>query len=107
MTRQGGWPASGFGERLKALREQAGVSQAQLAERADCHILTISKIERGLHEPAWPLVRALCKALGVACTAFEGTGEAGGSARKPRGPGGPKKAADATAPKKTARRKKT
>jgi hypothetical protein len=31
---------------------------------------TIAKLERGEHEPAWPLVLALADALGVDCTAF-------------------------------------
>jgi len=32
--------------------------------------MTISKLERGAQEPAWPLVLALTKALGVEVTAF-------------------------------------
>jgi transcriptional regulator with XRE-family HTH domain len=71
MTKQGGWPPSGFGARLREVRERAGLSQAQLAERAGCNLFTVSKIERGLHEPAWPLVRALARALGVGCGAFD------------------------------------
>jgi transcriptional regulator with XRE-family HTH domain len=71
MTKRGGWPDSGFGERLKSVRESSGLSQAQLAERAGCHTFTISKLERGEQEPAWPLVLALAKALGVDCLAFQ------------------------------------
>ena len=70
MTKQGGWPSTGFGARLRVLRKGAGLSQSELAERAGCNKFTIAKMERGLQEPAWPLVLALCKALGVACTAF-------------------------------------
>jgi transcriptional regulator with XRE-family HTH domain len=70
MTKRGGWPESGFGQRLKTVREEKGLSQAQLAERAGCHFFTISKLERGEQEPAWPLVIALAAALGVDCTAF-------------------------------------
>jgi transcriptional regulator with XRE-family HTH domain len=72
MTKRGGWPESGFGRRLKATREAKGLSQAQLAEAAGCHTFTISKLERGEQEPAWPLVLALAKALGVDCKAFQG-----------------------------------
>ena len=71
MTKQGGWPASGFAGRLKAERERAGLSQRELAERAGCNVFTLSKLERGTQEPAWPLVRALARALGVTCSAFE------------------------------------
>jgi transcriptional regulator with XRE-family HTH domain len=101
MTKQGGWPPSGFGQRLKQIREAAGVSQAQLAERVPCHILTISKIERGLHEPAWPLVQALARALGVPCTDFE-NGE-GQAAPAPRPRGRPRKAPERATPTKTRR----
>jgi len=73
MTRQGGWPASGFAGRLKEERERAGLSQRELAERAGCNVFTLSKLERGTQEPAWPLVRALARALGVTCAAFETT----------------------------------
>lgn len=70
MTKQGGWPKTGFGEILKQLRESEGWSQAELAERANCHKRTISQLERGLHEPAWPLVVALARALDVDITVF-------------------------------------
>jgi hypothetical protein len=30
----------------------------------------VAKLERGVQEPAWPLVLALAKALGVNCLAF-------------------------------------
>jgi len=44
MTKQGGWPATGFAARLRAVREQAGLSQRQLAERAGCNVFTLSKL---------------------------------------------------------------
>jgi transcriptional regulator with XRE-family HTH domain len=71
MPRHGGWPASGFGGRLKAERERADLSQRELAELAGCHYMTISELERGTVEPAWPLALALAKALGVSVAAFE------------------------------------
>lgn len=86
MTRRGGWPPSGFGERLLALREQAGLTQGELADKAGCHGFTISKLERGEQEPAWPLVLALAAALGVSCTAFVPENKASTTRRKrPRG----------------------
>jgi len=87
MTKQGGWPASGFGQRLKELREARGLTGQQLAEAAGCHMMTISKLERGTQEPAWPLVLALCKALGVSCEAFTQEAED----RPAVGPGRPRK----------------
>jgi DNA-binding XRE family transcriptional regulator len=70
MSKQGGWPSTGFGGRLRKLREEAGLSQQQLADLAACNRFTVAKLERGTQEPAWPLVLALAKALGVTCEAF-------------------------------------
>jgi len=70
MTKQGGWPPTGFGGRLRALRTQAGLSQRQLADQAGCNVFTVAKLERGVQEPAWPLVLVLARALGVTCMAF-------------------------------------
>jgi hypothetical protein len=52
--------------------------------------MTVAKLERGVQEPAWPLVLALAKALGVTCEAFNG--EAASEAPEPRSPGRPRKA---------------
>jgi len=86
MTKQGGWPPTGFGRRLKELREQRGLTGQQLAEAASCHMMTISKLERGTQEPAWPLVLALATALGVSVETF--VQEA--AERSPTGPGRPR-----------------
>lgn len=61
---------TGFGERLKELREAAGLSQAQLAERAEMNVFGVAKLEQGQREPSWATVQALAAALGVECTAF-------------------------------------
>lgn len=64
------WQATGFAGRLQALRERAGLTQTQLAERASCAMMTISKLERGVQEPAWPFVLILADALGVSVEEF-------------------------------------
>src|ERR1700677_2145088 len=72
MTRaMGDWPPTGFGSSLKRLREAAGMSQQQLAVKTPCSVFTVSKLERGAQEPAWPLVLAFCRALGVTSEAFQ------------------------------------
>jgi transcriptional regulator with XRE-family HTH domain len=93
MSKQGGWPASGFADRLRELREQACMSQAQLAERVGVHTLSISKLERGVHEPLWPLVLAIANALGKPVQEFivKGGKAPGDASRRPRGR--PRKAA--------------
>lgn len=71
MTRQGGWPSTGFRDILKRLRLERAWSQDHLAMLAGCHKQTISNLERGKQEPVWPLVLALAEALGVEVTAFK------------------------------------
>src|SRR3954469_9408998 len=62
-----------FGVRLKELREKAGLTQPELAERAGMNRFGIAKLEQGVREPTWATVQALARALGVNCTAFEET----------------------------------
>lgn len=87
-----------FGARLKELREEAGLTQAQLAERAGLNGYTVSRSEQGERakqgEPGgrvkvsvtWGTVVALCKALGVTPDAFwqapQGFGRASDPASK-------------------------
>src|SRR5437764_9986281 len=91
MTKQGGWASTGFARKLRAAREAAGLTQAQLAEKAGCHPMTLAKLEAGRNEPAWPLVRALARALGVTCQAFETDTTDPVPADEPRPRGRPKK----------------
>jgi transcriptional regulator with XRE-family HTH domain len=72
MVGRGELQPSGFGARLKAIREGKGWTQKQLGEGADVHANTIAKLERSEQEPNWPLVLKLAAALGVDCTAFSG-----------------------------------
>jgi transcriptional regulator with XRE-family HTH domain len=77
-----------FGDRLRELREETGLSRADLAERSGMHIQSLTKLELGQREPAWATVVDLAEALGVDCTAF--TQEP--ADREPTGPGRPRKA---------------
>jgi transcriptional regulator with XRE-family HTH domain len=61
---------TGFAGRLRFLRESAGLTQQQLAERAGLNRHGLAKLEQGVGEPHWPTVIALAKALGVTCEAF-------------------------------------
>jgi putative transcriptional regulator len=83
MPRRGETQAKpAFAVRLKALREAAGLSQAQLAERAGLHLGAIFKLEQGRREPTWATVQTLAKALGVTCLAFADEPPAAAPARK-------------------------
>jgi len=67
---------TGFAAALKRLREDAGMSQAALADKAGMNVFGVAKLEQGLREPGWATVLKLCEALGVECTAFcVGTGK--------------------------------
>jgi transcriptional regulator with XRE-family HTH domain len=59
-----------FAERLKQLREAAGLTQPALAEKAGMNRFGIAKLEQGHREPTWATVQALAAALGVTCEAF-------------------------------------
>jgi len=59
-----------FAGRLKELREQAGLTQQQLGEKAGLHKLTVAKLEQGIREPTWATVQVLVEALGLSCEAF-------------------------------------
>jgi transcriptional regulator with XRE-family HTH domain len=59
-----------FGKRLKELREQAGLTQPQLAERANLSKAGIANLEQGRTSPVWATVQALCIALDVSSEVF-------------------------------------
>lgn len=105
MAGRGQLEPSGFGERLAKLRADARLTQAELGEKSELHANTIARLERGLNEPAWPVVLKLATALGVNCTAF--TGAAGATGEAPaRGRGRPRKA-DAVQPAAAKKGKKS
>lgn len=54
-----------FGRRVRALREDMGMSQEDLADRADVHRTEIGLIERGQREPRLSTVLILARALGA------------------------------------------
>jgi DNA-binding XRE family transcriptional regulator len=70
MAGRGDLVPSGFGERLRVVREGKELTQKQLGDLADVHPNTIAKLERGDQEPNWPLVLKLAKALSVTCESF-------------------------------------
>jgi len=69
MPGRGDVESSGFGERLKAVREERGLTQKQLGDLAS-HSSEYNRENwsEGEQEPAWPLVLKLAAALGVLCT---------------------------------------
>ena len=51
--------------RIKQLRERAGLSQAEAAEKAGLSVRTLQGMESGRSEPTWRGMCALKRALGV------------------------------------------
>jgi transcriptional regulator with XRE-family HTH domain len=91
-----------FAARLKELREQAGLTQQELAERTGFTASGVSQWEMGRRVPAWPHVVALAEALGVTPDAFLAEPQA----RPPAGRGRPRKAEEPPARPKRRKRKK-
>jgi transcriptional regulator with XRE-family HTH domain len=96
--------AEAFPHKLRQLREAAGITQKELADRVSISVRQISRLETGAQIATWPTVLALCKALGVSCSAFETADDSPAAEEAPRGPGRPRKAAEGQAPKKRPRR---
>ncbi|HEV3070867.1 MAG TPA: helix-turn-helix transcriptional regulator [Solirubrobacteraceae bacterium] len=63
---------------LHRFRQRAGVTQEALAFRADLTIATMSRMERGVTDPAWTSIRAVARALDV------GLGELGAAVERER-----------------------
>jgi transcriptional regulator with XRE-family HTH domain len=55
----------GFGPRLAALRELAGLSQVALGRAAGLTHQFLARLERGERNPGWRTVQLLARALGV------------------------------------------
>lgn len=71
-----------FGEKLKAFRQAAGLSQRALAEKAGISQKAVDHYERDAREPGWSAVQALAVALCVTCEAFADAPTAKNLARK-------------------------
>jgi transcriptional regulator with XRE-family HTH domain len=54
-----------FGERLRAVRQEARVSQEKLAELSGLHRTYVSSVERGLRNVSLLNIDKLARALGV------------------------------------------
>jgi transcriptional regulator with XRE-family HTH domain len=80
-----------FGERLRQLREGAGLTQPELAGKAGMHRMGVAKLEQGVRQPSWDTVQRLARALGLTCSAFEGTAPAEAAARPAPARGRPRK----------------
>jgi transcriptional regulator with XRE-family HTH domain len=63
-------PTVMFGEQVRRLRMERGLSQMDLAERSDVHRTYISSLENGHRNVALNLIYRLADGLGVRVTEF-------------------------------------
>lgn len=60
----------GFAPTLKALRESAGMTLADLGDAAGLSRQRVHQLEAGTHRPRWDEVQAIAAALGVSTDTF-------------------------------------
>lgn len=65
MFRPYTWSMKQFGRRLRKLRQERGLSQADLAKLAKIHPMQVGKYERGEGYPAVESLMGLARACGV------------------------------------------
>lgn len=63
MTPTKGDLRGAFGQLLRELRSQAGITQEELAHRSGLHHTYISLLERGLKSPSLDVIESLARAL--------------------------------------------
>jgi len=54
-----------FGVLLREARDRVGISQEELAFRADLHRTYVSMVERGIHCPTLKALFGLCRAIDI------------------------------------------
>lgn len=54
-----------LGEKLRAIREKAKLTQAEVASRAGVHVNYYARIERGEENPSFEKLQSVMKALGL------------------------------------------
>jgi XRE family transcriptional regulator, regulator of sulfur utilization len=54
-----------LGRAIKEFRKEKGLTQDELARRADIHESYISVLESGRRNPTWPTVRRISHGLGI------------------------------------------
>ena len=58
-------PVKDVGQRIARLREQRGITQEALADKAGIHRVSLANIERGAKQPTLDSLERLAKALRV------------------------------------------
>lgn len=59
-----------IGKAVKAVRTAQGLTQEDLAAKADLHPTYISDVERGVRNPSWDVIARLAEGMDVSTTAI-------------------------------------
>jgi transcriptional regulator with XRE-family HTH domain len=59
-----------IGKAVKAVRNTQGLTQEDLAAKADLHPTYISDVERGVRNPSWDVIARLAEGMDVPTTAI-------------------------------------
>jgi transcriptional regulator with XRE-family HTH domain len=81
-----------FGERLKELRESAGLTQEALSQTAGVPVGSVRNYEQGHRIPSFGAIVRLAEALGTDCRAFSACTDIAEEPPAKAKPGRPKKA---------------
>lgn len=68
-------PSAYFGVALRALREEAGLTQEQLARSSGVSASAIARYETGRYAPQYDQLFALARGLGISAAAIVARGE--------------------------------
>jgi transcriptional regulator with XRE-family HTH domain len=74
-----------FAEKLRALRDAAGLSEARLAGAAGLTFASVHGYGLGRRKPSFEAVVKIARALGTGCEAFADCSDVGGGREQPRG----------------------
>jgi transcriptional regulator with XRE-family HTH domain len=87
-----------FAEKIRALREAKGLSEAKLAQVAGLPFGTLHNYVLGTRKPSFEAVLRLSRALGVTCQAFADCEDESGEMAAPARAGNDKLATPSTPP---------
>jgi transcriptional regulator with XRE-family HTH domain len=59
-----------LGKKIREVRKQRGLTQAELAEKAGISVNFIGKVERGIHSPSVTTIERIAEALNVKVSAL-------------------------------------
>lgn len=75
MDRKNEHIVSAFAAALRSARQEAGMTQEDLADRAEVSVRFISQLETGKRQPSLSALAAVCRGLGIPMSVLIGAAE--------------------------------